>query len=185
VAEADVVTDVYEAIRDAIDNGTTFEQFKAEVGGELLASWLNEGQVPEPLNRLEVIFRANLQTAYAAGRLQAQTNPDVLQVRPFWMYDALIDSRTSGICRNLNGTIRPADDSWWGQRYPPNHFNCRSSVRSLTRAEAERRGGVTASPTLQEADSGWRSMPAFEPPELKDYPAEIATELARKLEGGA
>jgi len=132
---------------------------------------------------METIFRTNIQSAYAAGRLQAQTNPDVLAARPFWMYDALIDSRTSTVCRNLNGAIRPADDSWWATRYPPNHFNCRASVRSLTAAQAAARGGVTETPTLQEADDGWRRMPSFEPPDLRDYSPDIQQTLQGKIDG--
>lgn len=183
VAEADVVQDVYDAIEDALANGTTFDQFQAEIGGELMARWIPDERVVDPVWRMETIFRTNIQSAYAAGRLAAQTNPDVLDARPLWMYDALIDSRTSSICRSLNGTIRPADDSWWRTRYPPNHFNCRASVRSLTARQAEARGGITEEPTLQDPDDGWRRMPSFEPPELRDYNPDIADTLQGKIDG--
>jgi SPP1 gp7 family putative phage head morphogenesis protein len=46
-------------------------------------------------------------------------------------FDAVMDERTSAICSSLNGTVKPVDDEFWNEYYPPNHFNCRSTVRQL------------------------------------------------------
>ncbi len=43
-------------------------------------------------------------------------------------FEAVMDGSTTEICEPLNGTILPANDSFWNINYPPNHFNCRSSV---------------------------------------------------------
>lgn len=50
---------------------------------------------------------------------------------PLLQFDAIIDSQTSDTCRPLDGVIKPADDPFWDLYYPPNHFNCRSTVRQL------------------------------------------------------
>jgi len=50
---------------------------------------------------------------------------------PLLQFDAVIDSQTSDTCRPLDGVIKPADDPFWDFYYPPNHFNCRSTVRQL------------------------------------------------------
>jgi SPP1 gp7 family putative phage head morphogenesis protein len=44
-------------------------------------------------------------------------------------FDAVLDSKTSDGCRLLNGVRKPVDDPFWNAYYPPNHFNCRSTVR--------------------------------------------------------
>ena len=46
-------------------------------------------------------------------------------------FDAILDDRTTELCKSLDGVIRPVDDAFWDQYYPPNHFNCRSDVRQL------------------------------------------------------
>jgi SPP1 gp7 family putative phage head morphogenesis protein len=42
VAQADVVQDVFDAIGRAVEDGTTFEDFQAEIGGKLAESWGGE-----------------------------------------------------------------------------------------------------------------------------------------------
>lgn len=50
---------------------------------------------------------------------------------PLLQFDAIMDQRTSGLCRSLEGVIKPVDDAFWNQYYPPNHWGCRSTVRQL------------------------------------------------------
>ena len=47
----------------------------------------------------------------------------------FWTFDAVLDTRTSAICRGLSGTIHRFDDP--GAPYPPRHPNCRSIVMPI------------------------------------------------------
>jgi len=46
-------------------------------------------------------------------------------------FDAVLDDRTTELCKSLDGVIRPVDDAFCDQYYPQNHFNCRSDVRQL------------------------------------------------------
>jgi SPP1 gp7 family putative phage head morphogenesis protein len=72
-----------------------------------------------------------LQTEYdtAIGQAQAarkwaeiEKNADVL---PLLKYSAVLDSRTSEICKPLDGIIAPVKDPIWKKVAPLNHFNCR------------------------------------------------------------
>lgn len=135
VAHLGLITDVWEALDRAISEGTTFEDFQAEVSDRLAHNWGGENP-----GRLRTIFQTNVQMAYQAGRWKQMTEPAVLKGRPFWLFDAVIDSATTAICQERNGTVRAASDPWWERNYPPLHFSCRSGVRTLTRAQAEARG---------------------------------------------
>ena len=41
-------------------------------------------------------------------------------------YDAVMDGKTSEVCRGLNGTVWPIDSD--EIKVPPLHYNCRSSL---------------------------------------------------------
>ena len=181
VADADVVADVLASLEKAVEAGTDFNDWRKAMQPTLETAW--KGRVPNPGHRLELIFRQNVQSAYAAGRFKQQRDPDVVKIRPYWLYDAVIDTRTSSVCRTLNGTLLLTTDPWWRTRYPPNHWNCRAGVRSLTRKQAAERGGPTKTPTTQEPDAGFRSVPKlgdFEPGVSK-YPNELRPLVRRKL----
>src|SRR5690606_32266181 len=56
---------------------------------------------------------------------------------PLLEFIAVEDDHTTALCRSLDGGIRPVDDAFWMQFYPPNHYNCRSTVKQL------RKGNIT------------------------------------------
>jgi SPP1 gp7 family putative phage head morphogenesis protein len=180
VNQLDLVNEVASALDKAVERGTDFAEFRELVGAKLEKAWGDK--VLDPGWRLENIYRTNVQSAYSAGRLRQQQDPDVLRARPFWLYDSVLDSNTSAICRGLNGTLLPADHPLWQEIYPPNHFGgCRSGVRSLTRAAAERRGGATPEPT-QKPDAAFAHAPGLNDyePDLAKYPAELREAYERK-----
>lgn len=113
------------------------------------------------------------------------TDPDVVAARPFWLYDALIDTRTSRLCASLHGTLLPAEHGFWRTHYPPNHFNCRSGVRTLTPTEAERLGGVTPDVPELTPDKGFDTVPSPGDwrPDLSKYPGEVAFAYQSALGG--
>lgn len=162
VAQLDLVTDVWAAMARSIAAGETFEQFKAAVGDKLAKAWGGE----DP-HRLETIYRTNVQMAYQAGRYRQMTEPTVLRLRPYWLFDAVVDGRETEICRVRDQVCRLADDPWWRANYPPLHYRCRSGVRSLTKRQAEARGitvdlpetdpadGFGLAPIPEEWDRGW------------------------------
>lgn len=177
-AQADLVTDVYEAVGRAIEDGTDFDDFKDAIGDSLEESWGGE----EP-GRLDMIFRNGVQGAYNAGRYEAATAPTVKAERPYWRFDAILDKDTTeDICRPIAEAhvILSADHPWWQGHYPPLHHNCRSIVTTLTEEEANDEG-VTSSPPLVHVMAGFGEAPSTGgrdwEPDPGDYPAAIGDEL--------
>jgi len=172
VAQLDLVADVWKAIDHAVAQGTTLQDFKDTIGQKLKAEWA--GTVENPGWRLETIFRTNIQSAYASGRYEQATDPDVVDERPYWMFDAIMDSRTTPICEECDGTILPADDPWWKTHLAPLHFNCRSGFTTLTRDQAEAMGIAPQGPS-KSAQTGFGAVPelASVPVDRADYPSEL------------
>jgi SPP1 gp7 family putative phage head morphogenesis protein len=54
---------------------------------------------------------------------------------PTLRYSAVIDSKTSEICRPLDGVTLPVDDPFWNNYAPLNHFNCRCTFEKLDKYE--------------------------------------------------
>lgn len=50
---------------------------------------------------------------------------------PFVQFDVVQDDHTSEICSPLHGVIMSVDDPSLAFYFPPNHFNCRTTVRKL------------------------------------------------------
>ncbi len=182
VAQADVVADAFDAIDRAVSQGTSFEQFRDDVGAKLENAWGGE----EP-GRLETIFRTNTMTAYNQGRFRLMTSPAVKAARPYWRWDVVVDARTSDeICRPIGAAkvVLPQDHPWARTHYPPLHPNCRTVCTPLSEEEA-RAEGITRSPPNVKVVDGFGAAPAVTgsdwEPEPQDYPAPIAAELDDKL----
>lgn len=69
-------------------------------------------------------------TAIASGQqgylwTQIEKDADVL---PYLKFTAVLDKNTTTECRHMDGIVARWDSSIWNTCYPPNHWNCRSSV---------------------------------------------------------
>jgi SPP1 gp7 family putative phage head morphogenesis protein len=135
--EAAVVQTIHQEIERALAEGLSLDEFKKNLAEKL------QGQHALGGAHLETVFRNAVQSAYNAGRWYQLTDPDVTAARPFWMFDAVLDTRTTPLCKDLNGTIKAHDDPFWLTHWCPLHHRCRSGVRALRTSEVERRGGVT------------------------------------------
>ncbi|MCF7952385.1 MAG: minor capsid protein, partial [Spirochaetaceae bacterium] len=84
----------------------------------------------------ENVYRTNIQTNYNAGRAMRfeKNRPEYLE------FIGIEDSRQTGICEARSGVVRPYDDPWWKENWPPLHFQCRSTVRGIYPEEATARG---------------------------------------------
>jgi len=169
--QLEAVQRVFDKLTVALERGDSFEEFRKAVLGELR----------DPAYA-ELVFRNATQRAYNAGRYAQMTEPETLRFRPYWLYDAILDGRTTVICRECNGTLLPADDPWWNGRIPPLHHSCRSSLRNLRRSEGEKRG-VTKEPPALLPPPGWGALPT-KPfawrPDPKKYEPGLVAELNKK-----
>jgi SPP1 gp7 family putative phage head morphogenesis protein len=173
VTQLDVVEDVRRSLERAVSQGESFTDWKRKIRRRLTNAWVaNDAAPANPGWRIETIFRTNVQRAYSAGRYEQITDPVVVESRPFWMYDALLDDRTTEFCREMNGTILPANDARWDGRIPPTHFNCRSGLRTLRESQARRRG-ISSSVPDDYAQEGFGGVPAPHEPDPARYPPEL------------
>ena len=136
----------------------------------------NEGY--EGLDPLQAdnIFRTNIQTAYNVGHYEQMTDPAVMQLRPYWMYDAVNDSHTRPSHLAMDGKVFPADHKIWDVWFPPNGFRCRCTVRTLSKRQVEARELKVEDkfPAIA-PDPHFGTNPAkvrFSP-DMKDYPPAL------------
>ncbi len=150
--------EVLRAIRNetdkAISEGIAFHTYKKELQPKLQKlGWWGKRVKEAPdgtaelvqlgsVNRLKTIFRTNLNTAYSAGRYKQQVELATQRIGAgqYWQYLAVMDSRTRPAHRKLHGKVFRFDDPFWDTFYPPNGWNCRCRVRTLTERQLKSRG---------------------------------------------
>ena len=162
-----MVDSIFKEIAAALMGAEGLNEFRKRVLPKLRKEW-GSGRGRDAAGRrinvgarVEMIYRTNVLSAYNEGRFQQMSQPVVKRLRPYWMYDAVMDTRTSTICRARDGKIFPADSPWWETNYPPLHYNCRSGVRALTARQANRRG-VSSVADIVVKERG-KVMPGGEP----------------------
>jgi len=152
LAGVDQIQSVFDKLDAVLNDGGTFRDFQKSVADGTL-------DVGLPKHRLELVFRNNIQTAYAAGRWQqVQANKEN---RPYLQYVAINDGRTRPSHARMNGHIAAVDDPWWTTHAPLNGYRCRCSQVSLTEAQAKKKGIKPASKA--EPDQGWDYNPGEAP----------------------
>jgi SPP1 gp7 family putative phage head morphogenesis protein len=116
MASLDALKDLQGSLTDSIKTGQSLADWKKDVQF-ILKNWGIGGW------RAETIYRTNLQTAYQVGRYEQMTDPDVIEMRPYWRYVAVMDAHTRPTHAAMHGRVFPADDPIWDHWYPPNDFN--------------------------------------------------------------
>lgn len=152
----DLLEDVKKGLVDAVKNGKTGKMFIDDLAPLLRAKgWTGKRQNINPKTgevtekgpdlpaRLSLIFFQNVQSAYMYGRYRAMLAN--AEERPWWMYIAVLDSRTRPHHRALHRKVFRYDDPFWKTHYPPNGFYCRCRVRALSDAQLEREGLIPES----------------------------------------
>lgn len=181
VAQAELVQGVKDSLARALGEGQNFRTWKEQIGPALEEAW--GGDRPW---HLETVFRTNVQSAYSAGRYAQLTDDDVIEARPYWMYDAILDGRTTDACTAMHGTVAKADDPWWQGRVPPLHFNCRSSLRSLAPDQAKAQPGFSRQLPATKGEQGFGDKPGASEwePSLDKYDDGLRQALKTRLAHG-
>ncbi|NQY04471.1 MAG: minor capsid protein [Halieaceae bacterium] len=172
VNQMSVVMTIFSEMEKAVESNEPIGEFRKRVKAQLKGQWTKAASA-----RLDTIFITSTQTAYNSGRHRQLTKPEVMKTRPFWLFDAVLDSRTTHICQTLNGLTLPADSPAWTGSYPPMHHRCRSGIRTQRRSVVERRGGPTKEGDIPspKVPKGFGKVPAqaqFKPSK-KDFPADV------------
>ncbi len=143
--EIEAISQIYEDLLDVMENGGTMEEFREQTN-EFLE---RRGYVGLTSFQADNIFRTNVQTAYQVGHYRQMTK--AADLRPYWMYVAVGDSRTRPEHMAMDGRVYDADSPVWDTWYPPNGFRCRCTVVTLSRRQVEQRGLVVESKIPYEA----------------------------------
>jgi len=91
-----------------------------KVGAEVVTPW-----------RLETIVRTNTTDAYNQARLQEFLNPKLSRFILGIRFTAILDSRTTVVCRFLDNKVFKPDSSALSALVPPLHHNCRSLITAI------------------------------------------------------
>lgn len=172
LATIDQIDRVLQELTRNLEEGNTFADFKRSVETD-------PDMLSLPRGRVETIYRNGVQTAYNRGRAEFHIRHKA--TRPFLMYSGINDSRIRPAHLRMNGVIAPVDHPIWHRWYAPNGHQCRCSMISLTRADAERRG-ITVDFPDAEPDAGWAYSVMDDPSlALKDAAAAKRQSVAPSL----
>ncbi|QFG05155.1 capsid maturation protease [Bacillus phage 019DV002] len=129
-----VLTD--ETIRDQIQYALLDNLYNGMRGEDLIAAlketvdtWLSDSHA-------KTIARTETAKMFNYGRLAEYTSKENDGFVVAFQYDSIVDSRTTTLCRSLDGMIVSAKNISVLMKYtPPNHYNCRASWLPITKFE--------------------------------------------------
>lgn len=84
---------------------------------------------------LDTLARTNVFEAMNEARFNEFTDPELDGFVQALEYSAILDDRTTEICSALDGDTYAADNPLWDTYRPPNHYNCRSVLIPVTKAD--------------------------------------------------
>jgi len=109
----------------------------------------------------QTVYRTNLTTAYTAGEFQEMRKPGVSK---FMLGFQVIGSRDADTRRGRAkedggenhlaavGLVAPTEDAIWRTHTTPYGYNCRHSMRPVTKFEAKRKGWLDANGNLRRVE---------------------------------
>jgi SPP1 gp7 family putative phage head morphogenesis protein len=153
-----LTADIEDIIKNTLQNGIKFSWTQREITDQIYKTLLRKGMmivddaVPfvslderdliEALegaglkaHRLETMIRTTVFDAINEARYNMFTDPALGDFVQAMEYSAILDSRTTNICRNLDGKTFAKESDLWEKYRPPNHFNCRSILIAVTDAD--------------------------------------------------
>jgi SPP1 gp7 family putative phage head morphogenesis protein len=200
VTNADILAAVQAEIEKAMEGNLTLEEFKKEVD----SIFTRNGYDRLSPYQIKAVFQTNLHINYQGGRYYQMKSPAVVKYRPYWRYVAVKDGSTRPEHWANHGKIFPQDHPFWDTWYPPNGYNCRCTVVSLSQREMDRNGwkvetqdptgllyepvdpftGIKSPARLLMPDTGWAKNPAKEvwEADFKKYSPDLAAALKKQVE---
>lgn len=158
--ELDVLAEIRTEVDRALEQGTTFSQFKRDLTPTLeRLGWWGRQAREDPLTgevrqvqlgsprRLQIIYRTNLRTARATG--QYTRVEQTQDTHPYLLY-RLGPSRVHRPEHvKWDGLLLSARDPFWTTHYPPNGWGCRCRVRQVSETARAREGrSVDSAPPI-------------------------------------
>ncbi|MBX9750895.1 MAG: hypothetical protein K5Q68_15005 [Roseococcus sp.] len=152
----DLLAGIKAGLMKAVAEGTTLQEFRRDLEPMMeRLGWRAKGRAYEAW-RTRLVYQANLNTAYAAGRYAQMTDPDTLEALPFWIYrhSRKRDPRPQHVL--WDGKVLAASDAWWKTHYPPNGWGCGCWAEAISRRDLRQmaKNGPDAAP--QDGTRPWR-----------------------------
>lgn len=129
-----LVSDITEKIKMTLSNGLAYKESPDDIIKKIegiYEPWVSV--VSDKVKSLEVLpYRTSLLVGmgvtegYNQGRVYISSTSAYRDRIPAYQYSAIIDDRTTPICRHLDGKIIKKDSPDFSRIVPPNNYNCRS-----------------------------------------------------------
>jgi len=153
--KAELLADLAEAVDKAIVNGGTLESFRKDFRAIVEKNgwhgWAGEGSKKGEAWRTKVIYKTNLATSYAAGRLAQLREAGFT----FFVYrhGGSVEPRIQHL--GWDGLVLKADHPFWATHAPPNGWGCSCYITGARSREGARRVGGKPDKQL---DDGWQAI---------------------------
>jgi SPP1 gp7 family putative phage head morphogenesis protein len=128
ITEETVINRIRKELEQGLDEGLPPKEMTARVK-DTVGTWMSDWHA-------QTIARTETGKYYNAGRLARWTDPETNGFVEALQYDAILDTRTTEVCRHLDGRIISIENQATISEFtPPNHFQCRSTWLPVTRYE--------------------------------------------------
>lgn len=168
VTRLDLLNDIHTSITSAMNDGTTFTDWKKQIIPTLEAKgWWGKKEVVNPSTgevkevviggrRLKTIFKTNTMVARATARYDQQMASDL----PYLQYVGGLSEHPRMSHMRKNGIVLPKSDPWWQSNYPPNAWGCKCEVRAWSEKQIQKRGWSVSTATHENiATPDWSYNP--------------------------
>lgn len=114
------------------------QKLAQRVREELLTSFLCGAPAEQAYLAIDRVFQKGIYNARRLIRTEAAYMANIVQLEAYrrmgikkYLYVAILDMRTSEMCREMNGRVIPVKNAAPGYNFPPLHPWCRSTTRPV------------------------------------------------------
>jgi SPP1 gp7 family putative phage head morphogenesis protein len=127
ITEDTVLERLRDTLEECLDEGVPMRETKARVA-HTVGTWISDFHA-------ETIARTETAKMYNAGRLARWLDGNDGFIEAL-QYDAIVDRRTTDLCKHLDGKIIAiTNEKRVAQMSPPNHFRCRATWLPVSKFE--------------------------------------------------
>ncbi|MCL1957972.1 MAG: phage head morphogenesis protein, partial [Spirochaetes bacterium] len=146
--QIDVLSDLHNAVIQAVEKGQSFESFKKNIKPTLQQKgWWGRKKMEDPLTgktvdalqgsdrRLKTIYNVNMRSAYQKGQYDRTMQSDL---HPYLMYRIGPSVKHREEHEKWDGLVLPKDDPFWDSHFPPNGWGCKCYTRAVTESQRKK-----------------------------------------------
>ena len=175
--QLDVLSDMHNAVIQAVEKGQSFETFKKNLKPTLQQKgWWGRKEMTDPLTgrtvdaqlgsdrRLKTIFNVNMRSAYQKGQYDRTMESDL---HPYLMYRIGPSVKHRQDHESWDGFILPKNDPFWDSHFPPNGWGCKCYTRAVTESQRKKyeAEGIPVPPRADGSGGGTLRIKTEAPPD--------------------